>query len=130
MENIVSSFLQFGTIILGCAVFIATLLVRRFVETALPSVKKQADANDPKASYKTTFSRWWNEVILYALPIVIGCIFGLINASFMFSADMTSLSGRCIFGGVVGHLSGFVYKLVKKAIIKKVGVSEADLMKE
>ena len=55
-----------GTYVLGVFIWIVTFLMRRFIETINPQLKKQADANSPKVTYLTTGARWWNEVILYA----------------------------------------------------------------
>lgn len=127
MDNAIANFLQFGTLVLACAVFILTFFVRRIVETAVPSVKKQADENAKAVTYKTTFARWWNSVILYAIPVVIGSLIGLVNISFIFTGDIKTISGRMIFGGVVGWFSSFLYKVVRKMIIKKTGVDGSDL---
>jgi len=127
MDNAIANFLQFGTLILACAVFIVTFFVRKIVETAVPSVKKQADENSPNKTYTTGFSVWWNQVILYAIPVVIGCLFGLFNAPFMFAGDIKTMSGRIIFGGVIGWFSSFLYKVVRKMIIKKTGIDGSDL---
>lgn len=127
MDEAISNFLQYGTLILACAVYIITFLIRRITETAIPSIKKQADANDPKLSYKTAFSRWWNEVILYVLPIIVGCLFGLVKAPFMFGDDVKTVSGRIIVGGVIGWLSSFLYKVVKKLLVSKTGIDASSL---
>ena len=110
-----------GTYVLGVALFVAVFLVRRVVETAVPTLKKQADPNSPRLTYLTTFSRWWNEVILYVLPVVLGAGCGLIKSDFFF-AGIGDKGGRLIFGAMVGWFSSFLYKLLRKVVKQKMGV--------
>lgn len=111
-----------GTYVLALAVFILTWLLRRAVETGFPSLKKCADANALSVTYLTSMSRWWNEVILYILPVFIGGSFGLFgNSTFLFG-DIKELTARVTLGGVVGWLSSFMYKVLRKVVKQRLGV--------
>lgn len=110
-----------GTYVLGVAIFILTFMFRRIVESAQPKWKKQADANDPKSTYLTTWSRWWNEVILYILPVSFGIASGFIKSDFFF-AGIGDKGGRLIFGAIVGWFSSFLYKLLRKVARQRLGV--------
>ena len=126
MDEAVSHLLSTGAMILGMLTFIGTFLLRRIVETAVPSAKKKADANEAGITYMTGFSRWWNEVILYALPAIVGACIGIANIEMIFTeVGFNSLSGRVVFGGVVGFFSGFIYKVVRKILKKTTGVDFA-----
>ena len=61
-----------GTYVLGIAVYVLTFFTRKVVELMWPRLKKQADANSPDITYLTTLARWWNEVVLYAIPVAFG----------------------------------------------------------
>lgn len=106
------------------ACYILTTTTRRIVETASPSLKKQADANSPSATYLTTMSRWWNEVILYAIPALYGLIMALtLRGSEYMPAPWRDASPAVMFGLSCGFLSGLGYKLLKRSIAQKAGVS-------
>ncbi len=128
MENALTNFLGWHTLIFGLMCWILTFITRRIVETALPHLKKSADANHKDVTYKTTFARWWNEVILYVMPPSWGALAGGLASMYPFPDGLTSLSARLFFGVVVGFFSGFIYKIVKKVVLKKFDiVKESDL---
>ena len=112
-----------GPYVLSIAIFILTFFVRRIVETVWPSLKKQADANSPKTSYLSSIARWWNEVILYAVPVVFGCLIGAFVQSEFAFPQLTDAGSRIMLGGGLGWFSSFFYKSLKKAMGKKLGVS-------
>lgn len=112
-------FLGWHTLIFGLVCWILTFFTRRILENIYPSIKKQTDANAPGVSYKTTFSRWWNEVILYAMPAVWGGICAVAAVQYPFPQGISSVSGRLFFGVVVGFFSSFLYKVVKKVALKR-----------
>ena len=126
MDQIVQQLLSTGTIILACSVFIATFFVRRIVETAVPKLAVKADANEPGVTYETAFARWWNTVILYAIPVVFGALVGIVNIPYIFGEEITTMPGRCLYGGVTGWFASFFYKLLRKALVKHVGVTEPE----
>ena len=128
MENALTNFLGWHTLIFGLMCWILTFLTRKIVETALPHLKKSADANQAGVTYKTTFARWWNEVILYVVPVAWGAGAAAAATMYPFPQGLTSLSARLFFGIVVGFFSGFIYKIVKKVVLKKFDiVKEEDL---
>lgn len=110
-----------GTYMLGVFVYVVVLFIRRVVESINPSLKKQADANSPKITYLNNYARWWNEVVLYALPAFIGGGSAISQSEFFF-AGIGDRGGKVVFGVVVGWFSGFLYKLLKKIIQQKAGV--------
>lgn len=124
MDQAISQFLTAGTAVLALSVVIFTFFIRRSVETAWPSVKKAADENHPDVTYKTTFARWWNQVILYAVPVIVGGGIGLLHVPYLFSVEGIgeSTSSRIFFGGVVGWMSSYLYKIVRMTLKQKTGV--------
>ena len=111
-----------GTYVLAVAVFVLTFFTRKIVELVWPSLKKQADANSVNPSYLTSLSRWWNEVILYALPVVFGALSALSSSEFLFEG--IDGGAKVLYGCGVGWFSGFLYKALKKAVANKVNVDE------
>ena len=115
MDNALDQLMHPGTVIYGVVIIVLTFFIRRLVETASPSVKKQADENDPKLSYGSTFSRYWNQVILYILPPAVGALIGIFNVEYLHGADgPAGLAGRVFNGIFVGGCSAMAYKLLKK----------------
>lgn len=124
MDQAIQQFLQTGTLVLAFAVFIATFFVRRIVETAVPKLAKKSDENEKGATYESAFARWWNQVILYAIPVILGSVSGLINMPFIFGENIETTAGRCFFGAVVGWLSSFFYKVFRKLMVKHIDVED------
>ena len=112
----------------GTAIFFLTYSTRKIVETAKPELKKQADANDAKISYKSTGARWWNEVVLYSLGPFFGVVlaFSLRETEYfpaMFKANyaLTAMAGIC-----VGFTCGWFFKIFKKFVSRTTGVENLD----
>lgn len=122
MDSVVSQFLTAGSAILALSVVIVTFFVRRVVETAVPSLKKMADENDPSLTYAHLGARWWNQLVIYLLPVVTGSAITAANVPFLVMPGMTALSTRIFFGAVVGWFSSVIYKAVRMAIKTRTGV--------
>jgi hypothetical protein len=112
-----------GTYVLGLLVYIATFFTRKVTEMLAPQLKKQADANAPAITYPTNASRWWNEVVLYAIPVAYGGLTSLSSSEFFF-AGIDGGSARFMFSCGVGWFSSFMYKTLKKVIRQKLDIKE------
>ncbi len=110
-----------GTYVLGLIIFIVTLFVRRIVENVWPSLKKKADENAKIPTYLTPMARWWNTIILAALPVALGAVSSLLKSDFFFDG-IGDKGGRVAFGGCVGWFAGFLYQALKRAIKQKFGL--------
>lgn len=123
MGNIdaIQLFTRPGTYVLGIFIFIITFFVRRITEAVWPSLQKQADENDPRITYLTHMARWWNEVILFALPCFFGMLSGFMRSDFFFSG-IDDVGARLMFGSVVGWFASFLYKVLRKVISQRLGV--------
>lgn len=111
-----------GTYVLAIAVFVLTFFTRKIVEISWPSLRKQADANSPDLTYLTSASRWWNEVILYAIPVAYGGAACVVQSAFLFEG--IDGGAKFMYGAGVGWFSSFLYKALKKAIKNKVDIKE------
>lgn len=114
MEEITSQILRPGTFAVAVAVVVLTFFVRRIVETIRPDLKNE----EP---YKTALAKWWNSVILYAIPVVFGACSAFINSDFL-HGDIKDFGGRLLFQGGVGWFASFMYKVLRKLVLKKTGV--------
>ena len=111
-----------GTYVLAISIFVLTFFTRKVVEISWPSLKKQADANSPSLTYLTAMSRWWNEVILYAIPVLYGAVSAAIPSELLFNG--IDGGAKMLFGMCVGWFSSFLYKAVKKVMKTKLETSE------
>jgi len=118
MEQLYEQLVRRETLILAFVIVIATFFVRRIVETAVPSCKGKKDG-----AYKTKFGLWWNSVILYAIPVVlgIGVAIWAFSASVL-PGDFKTTAGAGMWGAIVGWCSSFGYKVVRKFLKSKTGV--------
>lgn len=110
-----------GTYVLGVIIFIVTFFLRRVVENIWPSLKKKADENASAVTYLTPAARWWNTVILAALPVALGALSSLLKSDFFFDG-IGDKGGRVAFGGCVGWFAGFLYQALKRAIKQRFGL--------
>lgn len=121
MDEVVSSLLSYSSVILSLAVVILTFFIRGVVEVAVPSVKKAADENSPDVTYKTSFSEWWNKVILYAIPVVIGATLA-VTVKDLAPQGFVGAGGALIYGAIVGWFSSFLYKVFRKILKARTGL--------
>jgi len=125
MEGIsFSTFWHAGTAILGVLVVIAVTLLRKALETAVPKLKQKADEDAKEVTYGNGWARWYNKVFLYFIPVIFGGLAGLVDAPTLFG-EIKTMSGRILFGIVIGWFSRDLYKFVRAAIssfAKKSGV--------
>jgi len=119
--DIVALLTRPGTYVLAVIIFVATLFVRRSFENVWPTLKKQHDENSPKITYLTAMSRWWNTVLLPALPVAFGALSTLLRSDFFFDG-IGDKGGRIAFGGCVGWFAGFIYQALKRAFKQKMGI--------
>lgn len=123
MENAVSQFLTVGTAIIAVIVIIIGFFVQRLVEIQWPNLKKSANEMDHKPMYKSKAALYWNEVILYALPVIIGAHIGwLVKEPYIFGVIATTM-GRVFYAAVVGWFADFIYTVIQKALQKATGVT-------
>ncbi len=114
MDEAVKQLLSINTLYFMAGITIITMLLRRLVETIWPVLKKAADANAKGVTYKTTMARYWNELILYALPSTVACVAAFVPITFFIPEGVATLGGRLFICIVTGGMSAAGYKLVKK----------------
>lgn len=122
MDEAIAQLMSLGTIVLGVSVYIGVALIRRLVETQWPGLKQKAPEDDKEVTYGSVGARWYNKVVLYFLPPVLGGVVGLFEVPFIFGETITSMGGRIFFGIVVGWFSSLLYKVLTGGIEKQTGV--------
>lgn len=120
MDEIVSQISITGLFAIVVACITIPSIIRRIVETAWPSVVSLK--KDGHEVFPNGMSRWWNKVILYALPVLVGTLLGLVKSEFLFGAHITTRAGRMFYGMQLGFLSGFLFKILCQLILIKTGV--------
>lgn len=130
MDQVIAGLLSYHTVILMVAVYIVTFIVRRSVEAAFPFAKKASKETAPSRSYLTLFAVWWNQVLLYLIPVVVGIGLAFIPE---FRAAGLGLGGTAIYGLLVGWFSSFMYKIFWKTLKARTaglaGLPEAPVKK-
>jgi len=122
MDSAIAQFLTKGTVVIAIMVVIANFFLKRIVEMIWPQLKATANAMDHKPMYRGKPGMWWNEIGLYALPVLIGANLGLVNDQFLFGPDIATTQGRVFYAAVVGWFADFLYTVVQKVLYKSTGV--------
>jgi hypothetical protein len=121
MEEFSNYVLRPGVITLAVAVVIATFFIKRVVELRWPSLKKTASEMEAAVMYASKAGMWWREVVLYAIPVLLGASASLMDSEFI-HGPITGLGNRAMFCSGIGWSSGFLYKIARKVILQKTGV--------
>lgn len=122
MDALYSTLASKGTVILAIIVVIIGFFFKRIVETIWPQLRAVANEMDHKPMYSCKAALWWNQIVLYALPVVIGGLLGLINSPLLFG-DLKAARDRILYAAVVGWFSDFLYEVFQKTVQKSTGVS-------
>lgn len=122
MDDAIAQFLSVGTIAIAIVVVILNFFVKRIVEAIWPKLRAVANEMDHKPMYTSKAALLWNQIGLYALPVVLGGHIGLINEPFLFSEDIKTTSGRVFFSAIVGWFADLIYELIQKTLLKTTGV--------
>lgn len=112
MPDILSQLLTLATLVFTTAIFVLVWLQRRAVELAFPKVLTK---------------KYWRELIVPAWPIVMGGLIASLVSSYPYpDVFKNTWSARCAFGIFCGLFSGFVYRLVKKNVLEKLGAAPSE----
>jgi hypothetical protein len=119
MDEAISQLLNVGTAIFAVSIVVVTFFIRRGIETAWPSLRKKADENSPSVTYSTAAARWYQQVFLYAIPVLVGLGLGLLDVPFLVPEDLRTLGGRIFYGMVSGWFSSATYKVIKRLFAQR-----------
>lgn len=113
MDNILQALLGWQIVLFGLGLVAITFIARRFVEFFLDQTWVPAS--------KT--SKFWREVILPILPVLLGPGIAYLSTSYPYPEDLKVTSGRVMFGLVAGLLSGLFFRVIKGTLAKDEVVS-------
>jgi hypothetical protein len=122
MEDLTTIIFGWHTIGIALIAYICTAVTRRIVETQWPVLKKQADELASLATYASNVAKWYQQVVLYLMPLVYGSLTGLAAKSYPWPNGIHGWSSRVALGVICGFFSGYVYKLVTRMFGQKVGL--------
>ena len=94
-------FFNWQTALLCCAVYVATLMVKKIIENTKPMF---------------TTGHWWKEVLLPALPVVVGVLVVVASVGFPWPAPLKGWAARVMYGIACGFFSERVYTFVSKTM--------------
>lgn len=106
MDNALQALLSWQFMLFSLAIGGIVWVVRTFVEFYFPKLKDKKSA--------------WQEVFMPVLPIPIGLIMAFFATKFAYPDQLTSLSGRLLFGFASALLSSVVMRLVFATIKNRV----------
>ncbi len=75
--------------------------------------------------YVKVIQKFWSEVIVPILPVVIGGLVAGFVKQYPYPEDISSGSGRMFFGLIAGMFSGLVYRIAK-SYLSKIGSQTKD----
>lgn len=123
MNELLKSFL-FQICCIGVSCYFLAFITRRIFEAGFTCLKA---TGDPAKPYKNAAARWWNEVVLYAIPVLYGvglCM--LLRLTSFFPEEFRSLPAALVLGTALGFMSGFLYKVLKRLILREAGADKED----
>jgi len=100
-----------------------SLIFCLFVALAVTLVRKVVE----RVWAGATTNWWWNEVVLYLLPMLLGAVTALSFLQYPFPEMVKAASTRFVYGVVCGGFSGFVYKMAKSVLKKKAAEAGVNL---
>lgn len=104
MDQILQTLLSWQLMLFGLAIVSVMFIFRNIVEY-FTKVNK--------------ISKIWNDLALPSLPPILGVLGGWALKTFPYPNDLTTRSGRIVFGLVAGLMSSLLYRIVKAMIIQK-----------
>lgn len=119
MDMILQALLSWQFLIFCLAIAAITFVIRRIVEYIL---------DNPKIPASKT-SKLWTELILPIMPVILGCVAGIVSKQYPYPTGLELTSGRIAFGLVAGLLSTLVYRVINAFLTSKITI-QSDISNE
>ncbi len=126
MDDIVSQFLSKGTVAIAVIVVMGNFFIKRTVEIIWPGLKPVAKEMDPEAMYRSKAALYWNTLGLYALPVLLGVLIGILFKEPFLFGDIQTGEERITYAAITGWFADFLYELFQKTLYNKTGVKLPD----
>jgi len=108
MDNVIQAILGWQIVLFGLGITAITSIAKKNLEFFLDK--------DWVPASKT--SRFWKEVFLPLLPVLLGPGIAYLSTSYPYPEDLKITSGRVFFGLVAGLLSGLFFRVIKGTLAK------------
>lgn len=112
MDNILLTFmLSWQFLGLGALLSCITYMCRLGVEFVLDMPSVPASKS----------SKFWTDVFLPSLPIILGILFGIFvtGVYFPYPQGISQIGSRVIFGSMSGLASGYIFRIIKGVLSKE-----------
>jgi hypothetical protein len=119
---------SFKTIFFGLGIGVIIYVIRLVIEGVFPILKKSKITKDGvvKVTYPNRLSEWWNTIILYLIPVVIGAVVGAFAEKTFWPEFVQTKLGGIFYGSITGWASGFIYSVVRKSMSTIIKVNIGD----
>jgi len=111
MDPILNTLLSWQFIVFGLAVAAALFVFRKIVEYFLNIYFK--------LDKQSKLYKFWTELLLPVLPMLLGSTGALAISSFPYPNDLSTTGSRFVFGLVAGLMSGLFYRIIKSIVSNK-----------
>jgi hypothetical protein len=105
--TIADTLLTWQTGLFALGIYFLTVLMRRTVEAARPSLRD---------------SKVWRDVLLPSLPVLLGLLVAAALPMYPYPEAINAQATRLFYGLTVGGGSGWLYKVIKALVVKQWGV--------
>jgi hypothetical protein len=132
MNDILTNFLSFSTLVFCLAVFAAVWVQRKLFDFFLPVLKATLLKHSPLflsnfiKSKTNLLSKFYKEVLVPIAPIGTGGLMAYFVTMYPYPELFTNTSPRVFFGVVCGLVSAWVYKVAKKTFMDKFKKSDKE----
>ncbi len=92
--------------LLSLGIYAVVFVVRKVVEFILKG-------------YKLSNARWWRELALPVMPVLLGVCVGLFAETYPYPEGIKDVLSRVLYGAVCGLVSSLSYRVLKKVLVKK-----------
>lgn len=125
MEDIVAQIATVQSGVMVLAIIAITAIIRRIVETLVPSLTMKAAENDAGKSYENRGAELWNKLGLYLVPVVIGIALAFGHTDLQVGEGVASSGDRILYGLLLGYFSRDIFKAFRQAFKRKFDVEIA-----
>lgn len=116
MTDIFTDLFSFDMVAFCLAIFALVWIFRKGVELTFPKIINII---------------YWRELIIPSAPLILGGVGAALLSKYPYPETFGASAGsRAVFGICAGFISGWVYQIIKKIFLDKLGVSDPDKNKD
>lgn len=118
MNEFLSIFITWQFLVLCVGITAITFIFKTIIEYSI--------LNNPNMPGNSR-SRFWRDLVLPLLPIILGVLFAIFAKSFPYPAVMTEIYSKFLFGISAGLLSPTLYRVIRAMLWKNVGNNDTPI---